>query len=63
MILRRDSLVPGCNLPITEVYGRVVIGCILQKGSLFPLSIFYMPVLDLLSWVADFSRLENTNFL
>jgi hypothetical protein len=63
----RDNLVPDYNLPITEVYRRVVIGYILQKSSLFPLSVFYMPlesgVLDLLSWVADFSRLENRNSL
>ena len=60
-----DTLIPNYSLSVAEVYKKFVTGCIIQKGSLYPLSVLYIPpaseALDLPSWVPDFTRLEISN--
>ncbi|KAH7407174.1 heterokaryon incompatibility protein-domain-containing protein [Cadophora sp. MPI-SDFR-AT-0126] len=60
-----DSLIPDYSLSVEEVFKRFVIGCFVEKGSLYPLSVPYTPphygAMDLPSWVPDFTHLEATN--
>ncbi|KAG4442145.1 hypothetical protein IFR05_002358 [Cadophora sp. M221] len=60
-----DSLTPDYSLSVEEVFKKFVIGCLTQKGCLYPLSVNHTPpqsgALDLPSWVPDFTRLETTN--
>lgn len=60
-----ESVSLNYNIPVAEVYNRLVIGFITQKGSLPPLIALYIPpktsAMDLPSSVLDFPRLETTN--
>ncbi|KAH7357235.1 heterokaryon incompatibility protein-domain-containing protein [Rhexocercosporidium sp. MPI-PUGE-AT-0058] len=60
-----DSLTPDYSLSVEEVFKKFVIGCLSQKGCMYPLSVPYTPAqsgaMDLPSWVPDFTRLEATN--
>ncbi|KAK0117365.1 hypothetical protein ONS96_013195 [Cadophora gregata f. sp. sojae] len=60
-----NSLIPDYSLSVEEVFRKFVTGCILEKGSLYPLSVPSTPprsgAMVLPSWVPDFTCLEATN--